>query len=755
VLLDRYCVTCHNERLKTASLLLDKADVGHVGDGAEVWEKVITKLRSGAMPPAGRPRPDKASADEFIAWLETSVDRAANAHPNPGRPAVHRLNRAEYTNAIRDLLALEIDGASLLPADDSGYGFDNIADLLSVSPGLLERYLSAAQKISRLAVGDPAIRPFVDRYVVAEGTRQEDQASDDLPFGTRGGIAVRRYFPLDGDYSVNVRMKTAVGQNELIGANHTSQVQVLLDRALVKEFTFGRDKTAGQNRVRTFYGGEDIPENYLFRFPVKAGSHVVGVALPTNTLEPEDLGHPFPTGEYDFLNATEGEARIDSLEVGGPYNAAGPGETASRQRIFVCHPTGSKDEESCAKVILSKLAARAYRQPAADEDVQPLIASYRTARRERGFDAGIQAAIERMLLSPRFLFRIEADPENAAPGTVYRISDLELASRLSFFLWSSVPDDELLNVAARGKLKDPAILEGQVRRMIADRRSAALVKNFAGQWLYLRDLQNVKPDLKEYPQFDDELREAFEQETELFFDSQLRDDHRIVDMLQANYTFLNERLANLYGIPDVYGPNFRRVQLSDPNRGGLLGQASLLTVTSYANRTSPTKRGKWVLENILGAPPPAPPPDVPALEEAPGVKYQTMRERMEAHRKNPACAACHARIDPLGFAMENFDGIGQWRTEVGHSAIDASGVLDGTNFNGAAELRKLLLTRQAEFVTTVTRKLLTYALGRGAEYYDMPAVRQIIRQAAPTDYRWSSVVSGIVNSVPFQMRRTQ
>ena len=449
-LLDRYCVTCHNERLKTANLLLDRADVEHVAEDAELWEKVVAKLRSGAMPPAGRRRPDKATIDGLISWLETTIDRAASADLNPGRPAVHRLNRAEYTNAIRDLLALEIDGASLLPTDDSGYGFDNIADLLSVSPGLLERYLSAAQKISRRAVGDPTIPPIVDRYIVAEAIRQEDRASEDLPFGTRGGIAVRRYFPVDGDYSVNVRMKTAVGQNVLIGADFPSPVEVRLDGALVEQFTFGRDKAADENwTAQTYYGGNEVPENYEFRFLVKAGSHVIGVTFPHNTLEPEDLGPRFPTRTYAFLNHSDGQPRIDSVEVGGPYNVSGPGETASRQRIFVCRPASSKDENSCAKTILSTLARRAYRRPVADEDVRPLLTFYRAGRRGGSFDSGIQAAIERMLLSPQFLFRIEADPENAAPGTAYHISDLELASRLSFFLWSSIPDDELLEVAAR------------------------------------------------------------------------------------------------------------------------------------------------------------------------------------------------------------------------------------------------------------------------------------------------------------------
>jgi cytochrome c553 len=756
-LVNRYCITCHNERLKTANLMLDKVDVTRVTDDAEMWERIIAKLRGGAMPPAGAPRPDKAVLEAFISSLENTIDRAAKANPNPGRPEVHRLNRAEYTNAIRDLLGLEIDGESLLPPDDSGYGFANIADLLSMSPALMERYLSAAHKISRLAVGDITARPLIDLYMVPEAIRQEERASEDLPFGTRGGTAVRRHFPVDGEYSVNIRMKTAVGQNELIGSNRETPVEVRLDGALVKQFTFGRAPAPNRGRGGVaFYGGDDVPENYEFRFPVKAGTHVVGVTFPHETLELEDLSYRFPTADYSFLNDSDADPRIDSVEIGGPYNITGAGETPSRQRVFVCRPATSRQEAPCAEKIVSALARRAYRSPLTDEDMQPLLAAYRSGRGGgRNFDSGIQAAIERMLLSPRFLFRVETGPDKVAPGTAYRVHDVDLASRLSFFLWSSIPDDELLDLASRGRLKDPRVLQAQVRRMLADSRASALVQNFGGQWLFLRDLDNVKPDFREYPEFDDELREAFRLETELFFESQLREDRSVVDMLRADYTFLNERLAQLYGIPNVYGTHFRRVQLTDPNRRGVLGQSSILTVTSYANRTSPVKRGKWVLENILGAPPPAPPPDVPALQETGGVKYKSMRERMDAHRKMPTCAACHARIDPLGFAMDNFDGIGKWRTHEGTSPVDASGVLDGVKFNGTAELRTLLLNRQEEFVTNVTKKLLTYGLGRGAEYYDMPAVRQIVRQAAAEEFRWSSLITGVINSVPFQMRRTQ
>ena len=764
--LQTYCFTCHNEQLQTAGLMLDLMDTDHVPGDVEVWEKVIAKLRSGAMPPVGRPRPDDATVGRLVSWLETEIDRAAAARPNPGRPVMHRLNRAEYANAVRDLLAVDVEAASLLPPDDSAFGFDNISDVLTISTALLERYMGAAEKVSRLAIGDPtSVQPIVDTYRVSN-TRQEDRASEDLPWGTRGGMSFRRYFPVDGDYTLQINMKYAVGQDSLMGVSHRSVMDVRVDGVSVGEVIFGLDPeadadadiTARRLQADIYSRQLEIPDNYEVRFPVTAGTHVVGVAFHSATLEREDLGPRLPTSNYSFQNDRDGPPRIDYLELGGPYDAVLSPESPGRQAVFVCYPADVTDNEAadaCAKTILTRLARRAYRRDVPEADVETLLGFYEMGRRERGFDGGIQLALERMLVSPQFLFRAEYDPTDVEASVAYPVSDVELASRLSFFLWSSIPDQELLDLAIDGKLSDAEVLDHQVRRMIDDRRSHALVKNFVGQWLRLRDLQVVKPDPQTFPDFDDELREAFGRETELFFESQLREDRSAVDLLGANYTFLNERLAQHYGIPNVYGSHFRRVELDDDRRVGLLGQASVLTVTSYANRTSPTLRGKWVLENILGAPPPAPPGDVPALEERPGVKYRTMRERLEQHRANPACAACHARIDPMGFALENFDGVGKWRTHQGTTPIDASGALDGVTFNGVSELRTMLLDRDEEFVAALTERLLTYALGRGVDYYDMPAVREIVRQAAQNEYRWSSLIVEVAKSVPFQMRRSE
>ena len=745
--LDRYCVVCHNEQIRTAGLALDTLNVERISEGAPVWEKVLRKLRGRAMPPAGMPRPDEATYDSLAHYLEQELD---GAEPNSGRPVLHRLNRAEYTNAIRDLLALEIDGASLLPADDSGYGFDNIGAVLSVSPMLLERYMSAARKITRLAIGDHGGRPDSETYEVPRFLGQKDRTSEDLPFGSRGGIAVRHFFPLDGDYLIKVRLKTSYDGSSVLGLTQQHQLDIHLDRRKVGEFRVGG---AGMGAPRTSPVGEKAPDAHLeVRVPVgAAGPHVVGVSFLMETWAREQMIQP------TFASMEREEPGVGTVTISGPYNARGPGETPSRSKIFVCRPAATQDEEPCARKIISTLARHAYRRPIAAEELPNLLSPYHTGHGEGGFEGGIEWALQRILVSPEFLFRIEQDPENIEPGTVYPISDLELASRLSFFLWSSIPDDPLLDVAAEGRLKDPAVLEGQVRRMLADPRSSALVSNFAGQWLYLRNIASVAPDLGEFPEFDENLREALQRETELFFESMLHEDHSIVDLLDADYTFLNERLARHYDIENVYGNHFRRVELSGEGRRGLLGKGSILTATSYANRTSPVLRGKWVLENILGTPPPPPPPDVPALAETTGDdKPLTMRQRMEAHRANPACASCHAQMDPLGFALENFDAIGGWRATEAGSPIDASGALpDGTQFEGASGLRSILLERREEFVMNVTEKLLTYAMGRGVEYYDAPAIRTIMRESAPSDYRWSSLIMGIVKSTPFQMRRSE
>ena len=762
-LLDQYCVTCHNERLQTAGLLLDQSDVERIDADGATWEKVARKLRSGAMPPAGRPRPDAEALDAFVTHLESELDRAAAAHPNPGRPPDHRLNRFEYGNAVRDLLALEIDPEALLPADESDHGLDNIAEVLSMSSTLLERYLLAARKISRLAVGDPTIGPGIETFDLSRGLRQDERMSEELPYGTRGGTAIRHYFPLDGDYVVKVRLGKNFTNSKIRAIATREQIDVLLDGAPITRFEIGGgcidsdapecEQTDRYYRTSRYDLAADEALEVRFRAP--AGMHTLGVAFvrksvltegpPPTLLPPRHTSSTYEAPRMD----------IDYVRLEGPFNATGPGDTPSRRRIFICRPAGDADAEPCARQILSALARRAYRRPATDADVETLLRFYRAGQREGGFERGVQEALTRLLVSPEFLFRIERDPVHVAAQGVYPISDQELASRLSFFLWSSIPDDALLDAAERGALRDPGGLETQVRRMLADPRASALTRNFGGQWLLVRNLQAVDPDASSYPEFDDNLREFFRRETELFLESQMREDRPIEELLTADYTFLNERLARFYGVPNVYGVHFRRVPLNDPNRAGLLGHGSVLTVTSYATRTSPVVRGKFLLDNILGAPPPAPPPDVPALEEAAAGlgPHASMREQMAAHRRNAACAACHARIDPLGFALENFDGIGQWRETDGTAPIDASGALpDGTRFSGPQQFRRALLQRPEQFVHNFTERLLTYALGRAVQYYDMPAVRAIMRDAAASNYRWSSLILGIAESQPFQMR---
>jgi len=767
--LDRYCVTCHNERLKTAGLTLDSLDVTKVPEGAETWEKVIRKLRAGAMPPPGRPRPEPAFYDTFASYLETSLDRAAAGRPNPGRTETfHRLNRTEAKNAIRDLFALDVDVAALLPADAADqHGFDNMAGVLSVSPALLERYITVARRVSRLAIGLPPI-PTIDTYNVPLNLLQDDRLSEDLPFGSRGGMAFRHTFPVDGEYLIKIRLQTNyVGYAR--GLDEAHRLELRLDGVRIKEFTVGGE-APGRPAPASYEGnifGDPEWENYMqhadegleVRIPVRAGPRVVAVSFPRELWEWEGVQQPREFGFALAINSVpDGNPALGGIDIAGPYSVNSPGDTPSRRKVFACRPSRPADEEACATQILSTLARRAYRRPVTDEDVETLLSFYQEGRREGSFDVGIQAGIERVLAAPDFIFRIERDPAGVAPGTPYRLTDLELASRLSFFLWSSIPDDELLDAAVRGKLKDPKVLGQQVRRMLVDSRSKALIDNFVGQWLYLRNIGTVYPDPYEYPEFDDSLREAFQRETELFVESQIREDRSVVDLLSANYTFVNERLARHYGIPNIYGSRFRRVTLQQPEqRGGLLGQGSLLTVTSYPNRTSPVLRGKWLLENILGAPTPPPPPDVPSLpERGEGNKPASVRERLELHRRNPTCAVCHSQMDPLGFALENFDAIGGWRTiGEGRRPIDASGALpSGTKFAGLSGLRSVLLDRREQFVKTVSEKLLMYALGRGVEYYDLPAARKIVRDAASTDYRWSSVIVGIVSSAPFQMRRS-
>jgi mono/diheme cytochrome c family protein len=771
-LLDRYCVTCHNVDLATADLLLDQADVEKVSANVALWSKVVQKLRAGEMPPVGMPRPDPAAYDSFAAYLEAGLGGSAAADAHPARPFIHRLNRAEYTNAVRDLLAVEFDAQSYLPADGAGEGFDNLASVLSVSPVLMERYMSAAGKISRLALGNASSLQTIETYLVAEGLVQDTRLSDDLPFGSRGGMAIRHHFPVDGEYLIKIRLerdRTSFIRG-LLGEPH--QLDVFLEGSRIKRFAVGGERHGAtgilHTRTGNIYMGEP-EQNYYelagaeegleIRFTARAGRRLVGVVFLKKTLEPEGLLEvgPRPMGS-DVGEYKGGDPSIGSVTITGPFDAKGVGDMPSRRRIFVCHPaTDNLDEESCAREILSTLARRAYRRPVTDADVQALLGLYRAGQSEGGFEAGIELALQRILAGPEFLFRIERKPANLPPDTVYPVSDLELASRLSFFLWSSIPDDQLLGLAEGGQLTDPVVLENQVHRMLADYRSNALVENFAGQWLYLRNLRDWRPSVREFPDFDGELRQALQQETELFFKSMLREDRSLLDLLNADYTFLNERLARHYGIPDVYGSNFRRVTLKDDNRRGLLGQGSILMVTSRPNRTSPVLRGKWVLGSLLGMPPSPPPPDVPALNEArEEVGDLTMRQRMEQHRVNPACTSCHVQMDAMGFALENFDAIGKWRTTEGKAPIDASGVLvDGTRFEGPAGLRQVLLSRPEQFVQNVTEKLLTYALGRDLDSHDDPAVQQILREGAPGGYRWSSLILGIIKSTPFQMRRSQ
>ena len=762
--LDRYCVTCHSERLRTAGLSLETADVARVTDVPELWERVVGKLRSGAMPPEGMPRPAPATLGEFATYLETVLDRAADARPNPGRPALRRLTRTEYRNAIRDLLGVEINAGSLLPADDSRFGFDNIGSVLTLSPLLAERYLAVARQVRRLALGDAAVRPALEVYDVSKHVIQDDRASEDLPFGSRGGIAVTHHFPADGEYVFKVRLQRN-SREYIRGLQAPHDLDVRLDGRRIQRFTIGgerRGRSAGIFSTASM--GDVAQEQYErradevldVRYSVKAGTHVVSAAFVKDGSVPEGPLQPRMT-MYDFSQYKGGEPGVATLGVDGPYNVGGVAATPSRRKIFACQPARLADEEPCATRILATLARRAYRRPVTAEDVRTLVTFYRTGRSDGGFDTGIGLALERMLAGPEFLFRIERDPSAVAPGTAYRISDLELASRLSFFLWSSIPDDELLDLAERARLKDPAVLERQVRRMLADPRAGSLTTSFAAQWLHLRNLDASAPDLERFPHFDQNLREAFRMETELFFESVLREDRSVLDLLSADYTFVNERLAQHYGIPGIYGSHFRRVTLPDGNRGGLLGHGSILTVTSYSNRTSPVVRGKWVLDNILGTPPAPPPPNVPQLkgQDQQG-KVLTMRAQMEQHRSNPVCASCHKVMDPLGFALENFDGVGSWRTTDAGEPIDASGTMpNGTRFRGPGELRQVLLQeRREQFVSTVADRLLTYALGRGLEYSDAPVVRRIVREAAP-GYTLSALVLGIARSVPFQMRSSE
>jgi len=669
----------------------------------------------------------------------------ADVRPTPGRPTLHRLNRSEYGNAIRDLLGLQVDVAELLPPDDSGYGFDNIGDVLTVSPELLDRYLLAASKISRQAVGDTKVPPAYQTYSVHHGLKQDDRMSDNLPVGSRGGTVIEHRFPVDGEYEISLELQRGRAE-EVLGNGRERKLNLRLDDQTVQDFTI----PASRGRRADINTGVVVgSEGYKVRMPVKAGSHTIAATFLKDTVLPE--GILFKPRFDNIQSHFEG---VGNISIAGPYNVQGPGDTPSREKIFVCRPTGAADEMACAEKILANIVHRAYRRPVTADDMPQILALYTQGAAAGGFEQGVRLALQKILVSPDFIFRVELDPADVAPGSARLVSDVELASRLSFFLWSSIPDEDLLAAAESGKLRDPSVLESQVRRMLADSRSQALVKNFAGQWLFMRNIPAVQPDPAAFPSWDENLRGAMLKETELWLESQMREDRSVVDLLKTDYTFVNQRLAEHYGIKGIWGSEFRRVAVEDPRRQGLLGQASVMAVTAYPNRTAPTVRGKWVLEQLLGAPPPPPPPNVPFLKEDAAHGKLTMRQRMEEHRTAPQCAVCHKIMDPIGFALENLDGIGKWRDlggDEGTEPIDTAGVLpDGTKFDGPAGLRDVLINRHDLFVENFVERLLTYAIGRGTEEYDRPIIRRIAREAAPGD-KWSSIILSIVKAKPFQM----
>ena len=759
----QYCAGCHNGRATTSAtasgVVFDTIDLQNVARDAVLWEKVVRKLRAGAMPPTGVPHPDSATQVGLLTWLEGRLDQAA-ATQSPGRPILHRLNRTEYRNAVRDLLALDIgDVSSLLPPDDSAYGFDTVADFLGVSQVLLERYLSAAGRISALAVGDVAVVPGSDTYTARQDLSQ-DKHLDGMPFGTVGGIQAKHVFPVDGDYVLQATLyRTNVDQTR--GLEHQHQLEMAVDGERVFLQTIGgtppgnpggNDESA-TGRGRLLSRSDAIDAALQVRVHVQAGPRVVTAAfLQRSRVEDSRKVQPYRSS-FDTYDST-GVPHIETLVVKGPFTVDGSGNTPSRARVFTCHPTATAREEACARQILTSFVRRAYRQPASASDVNRVMEFYRAGRKGGTFESGIQLALQRVLASPKFVLRVERDPDGVPEGTAYRISDIELATRLSFFLWSSIPDDELLTLASQEKLRNPMVLEQQVRRMLGDPRARALVDNFAAQWLQLRNLQRVTPDNDLFPEFDDNLRQSFRREVEMLFATIMREDSSVLDLLTADYTFVDERLARHYGIPNVYGSQFRRVPVTDEARKGLLGKGAMLLVTSNADRTSPVVRGKWILDNLLGMPPPSPPANVPPLAPvADDGRPRSIREQMVAHRGSPVCASCHKLMDPIGLALENFDAVGRWRTNDVAGPIDATGdLLDGTHVNGVVELRQALLKRPDVFVGTMTEKLMTYAINRGVDASDMPTVRSIVRDVSKQDYRFSSLVLGIVKSPAFQMR---
>jgi hypothetical protein len=743
--LQRYCLGCHNSRLKSGGFALEGITPA---THPAAFEKIIRKLRARQMPPAGLPRPKEEVYQALVHSFESTMDAMAARNPNPGRTETfRRLTRYEYRNAVRDLLAVEVDVSSLLPKDDASHGFDNVT-VGELSPALLERYLGAARKIARLAVGTAPPTPSGHTYTVRPDLTQEKHI-EGLPLGTRGGLLERHTFPLDGEYEFQIRL--ARDRNEHVeGIRGEHEVELLLDGERVRVFTVKPPDRGQDHSV--------VDRHLIVRASVKAGLHQVGVAFPAHTFTLPETERQPSEAYFNMDRHPRRTPAVYALDIRGPYQAGGAGDTESRKRVFSCRPANAADEERCAVEIVRGLARRAWRRPVTPGDVARPMALYREARAGQGFEHGIEMAVRAILVSPEFLFRIERDPAGMKPGEVYRISDLELASRLSFFLWSSIPDDELLAVAERGELHLPQVLEQQTRRMLADPRSRALTTNFAGQWLYLRNLDAATPDMRLFPDFDDNLRQAFRKETELFFEHVQREDRSVLEFLHADYTFLNERLARHYGIPRIYGSHFRKVQLGENRqRGGLLRHGSILTVTSYATRTSPVIRGKWILDNILGVPPPPPPPDVPALKENTVVgKFVTMRQRLADHRSKPACMGCHQLMDPVGFSLENYDAVGRWRELESEVPVDTSGGLpDGSQFNGVDGLERALLQRPNLFASTLAEKLLIYALGRGVESHDATAVRTVVSEAAASDFRFSSIILGVTRSAPFQWRKTR
>jgi hypothetical protein len=735
-----FCTDCHSDQLKTGGVTLEHASSNNVAAQAALLERVLHKLRAGDMPPPGNPGPDAAQRASLVKWLETQLDAASAAHPNPGAPAIHRLNKAEYSNAIRDLLGLDMDNSAGLPTDDSGYGFDNIGDVLTVSPLHMEKYVSSARRISRLAVGTLKASSAIEKF---PAKIPQNDSLDEMPINERGEVLLRRYFPFDAEYSIVVRVRGNPAQGL-----PAPKLDVRLDGKRVKLIDAEIDTAEANQGTRSIE----------VRMPLPAGEHSIGAGFLSESAKLETggaggRGAPAPPPSPNGVS-------VEYISIGGPYNPTGPGDTESRRRIFICRPKAGEAEDACAKQILASLARRAYRRPVTTADTDPLMKLFAAGRADGGnFDSGVEMGLSGILVSPEFLLRVEKTPATNAKGSTYHLADLDLASRLSFFIWSSIPDEELLGLAEKGKLHDPAVLAAQVRRMLADAKSKALVENFAGQWLRLRNVADWKPDPDKFKDVDEQLRTTFERETELFFENIVAEDRSVLEFIDADYTFLNERLARYYGIPGVKGSYFRRVALKGlngkaPERGGILTQASVLMVTSYPTRTSPVLRGKWILESILNAPPPPPPPNVPTLDETASTTAKSLRETFEKHRANVACASCHSRLDPLGFSLENFDAVGKYRSKEGDSPIDATGNLpDGTVIDGVPGLKKIILGRKDEFVEGLADKLLTYALGRGLEYYDQPVVRDIRRQAEKNDYKFSSLVLAVVNSVPFEMRR--